>query len=127
MIVYIATNKVNGKVYIGQTIKTIARRKMQHLGDTKRGSRLPFHNAIRKYGKESFGWEVIYTATNLQDLNEAEEYLIAEYNARVKGYNIGYGGSAGGTFSGRHHAAATKARMSAAQSGEKNSMFGKSQ
>jgi hypothetical protein len=38
----------NGK-YIGQTIQGIKIRFKEHLRDTKKGSTLPVHNALRKY------------------------------------------------------------------------------
>ena len=34
-IIYKATNLVNGKVYIGQTINTLNKRKMEHYQDAK--------------------------------------------------------------------------------------------
>lgn len=93
MIVYIVANKINNKVYIGQTIQEITLRKTQHLSAAKHGSKYPFHNAIRKYGAENFTWEILYRTDNLRDLNEAEEYLITEYDSCIKGYNIKHGGN----------------------------------
>lgn len=94
MIVYLVVNKINNKVYVGQTVRKFNERKRNHLSSARNGSQLPFHHAIRKYGIGNFTWEIIYEATSLQDLNEAEEYLIAEYNSRSKdrGYNINFGG-----------------------------------
>jgi len=148
-----ATNKINNKVYIGQTIRTLKERKAQHVRDTKKGSELPFHCAIRKYSEENFTWETVYRTDNLQDLNEAEEYLIAEYNSRGKGYNVMYGGEnrrmppdirrkisaslRGHTVSDKTREAVIKAnaarvysdearrKLSARTSGEKNGNFGR--
>ena len=54
--IYKITNLVNGKSYVGQTIRTIEERWKQHIKDSK-GNKDDFylHRAIRKYGKENFG------------------------------------------------------------------------
>lgn len=53
MIIYKVTNKVNNKVYIGQTVNSIDYRMKQHYKDTKRDNYY-FHNALRKYKVEDF-------------------------------------------------------------------------
>ena len=50
--VYILTNIVNFKVYIGITKQKVSARLGQHKSDSKRGSQCPIHRAIRKYGLE---------------------------------------------------------------------------
>ncbi len=40
MIIYRATNLLNGKMYIGQTIKTLEKRRYSHISDAKRNSNL---------------------------------------------------------------------------------------
>lgn len=122
MLVYMATNKINNKVYIGQTIRTMVRRKACHLSDARKGSNLCLHRAIRKYGAGNFTWEVIYRTDNFQDLNAAEAYLIAEYNSRIKGYNVLAGGD---NHIGFTHTADARARISAAMSGEKHPRYDK--
>jgi len=92
-IIYKCTNTVNGKVYIGQTITGLKRRKNQHLGDARRGSTLVFHRAIRKYGKENFNWEIIDTAANnMSELNIKEKMWVEQFNSFKKGYNSTSGG-----------------------------------
>jgi group I intron endonuclease len=59
MVIYKATNKINGKSYVGQTIRTLNERKQSHLNDSNNNSTCYFHNAIRKYGKASFKWEIL--------------------------------------------------------------------
>lgn len=136
MIVYMATNTINNKVYIGQTVQKFHRRKTGHLYAARRGSSLRFHRAIRKYGEENFSWEIIYHADNLQDLNNAEEYLIAEYQSRVKGYNVKFGGDnqripeetkrrIGKANTGKKHSVETRKKMSMDRKGEKSPHFGR--
>lgn len=57
--IYKVTCKITGKIYIGQTTQSLAQRKREHTSRSKKGSNTYFHNAIRKYGKDSFIWEVL--------------------------------------------------------------------
>lgn len=75
-----------------------------------------FARAIRKYGKDAFTWEIIASATTIEELNLLEERLIAEHCTLVpSGYNIHTGGRA-------HKATAEeKARLSALHKGHHRS------
>jgi group I intron endonuclease len=98
MIIYKATNKVNGKVYIGKTKYTLDHRKSEHIRKAKNG-KLLFHKALRKYGEVNFDWNVIYQCDNFEELNKAEIKFITEYNSNEVGYNLTTGGDGGYTFS----------------------------
>lgn len=52
MIVYLAENKTTRKVYVGQTCQSLEERKYMHVYDSKYGSSLIFHRALRKYRQE---------------------------------------------------------------------------
>ena len=54
--IYKVTNNINGKMYIGQTRRTIEQRWKQHIYDSFNNSldTSAFHCAIRKYGIEAF-------------------------------------------------------------------------
>ena len=93
MIIYKVTNKVNGKIYIGQTIRTLEQRKWQHLDAAKNGCKTHFYNAIRKYGEDNFIFEIIDEASTLSELNELERYYIAKFNCIENGYNMVDGGN----------------------------------
>lgn len=92
MIIYKVTNKVNGKCYIGQTIRTLEQRKWQHIDCAKNGVKTHFYNAIRKYGEDNFIFEVIDEASTLEELNELERYYIKKYDCINNGYNMVDGG-----------------------------------
>ena len=67
--IYRYRNKLNGKVYIGQTID-IERRKSEHLKDAERGTGFVFHRALRKYGIDCFDFDVLHVIEG-----DALEYL----------------------------------------------------
>jgi group I intron endonuclease len=96
MIIYSARNKLNGKIYIGQTIQSLKNRKKQHKSEANIKRRLNnhFHNAIRKYGIEAFEWIVLKKCNNLGELNFWEKYYINQYksNDKFSGYNSTDGG-----------------------------------
>ena len=88
MYIYKITNKVNDKVYIGQSIRPVKKRFNRHLNDAL-NNKLDTHfaRAIRKYGKDNFICEVIDTATNQNDLTLKEQYWIQYYDSVNVGYN----------------------------------------
>lgn len=88
LIIYKATNKINGKVYIGQTRETLLARKSGHLKRAKSGYKTHFYNAIRKYGEDSFDWDIICTAYDKETLNELETFFIEKYDSINSGYNM---------------------------------------
>lgn len=93
MIIYCATNRLNGKKYIGQTVQTLAIRMSNHMAKARNGYKGAFCNAIRKYGADAFEWTRLDTASDIEELNAREEYYIAAYETRrPKGYNIMFGG-----------------------------------
>ena len=75
MLIYKITNKINGKVYIGQTIQCLKKRWSQHKSDSKK-SNMTIHKAMRKYGIENFTIEEIGGANNITELNYQEWLLI---------------------------------------------------
>ena len=93
--IYKFTNKVNGKIYIGQAVN-IDRRIKDHFykAHNKSGQdyNAPLHCAIRKYGKDAFEIETIKECS-VNELDLYETQLIEEYNCiSPNGYNIMKGG-----------------------------------
>ncbi len=88
--IYQATNKVNGKRYIGQTTYDKLSKRINthwHYAKTS-GSNLPFPNALRKYGRENFNWSILEECDK-EVRGEREVYWIdkvkPEYNATKGG------------------------------------------
>lgn len=92
-IVYQATNRVNGKRYIGITTKTLAKRMMGHYCKSRQSPtkcrRSKFHNAINKYGMDAFDFVVIESCGSFDDAKAAEQRYIFEMRPE---YNLTKGG-----------------------------------
>ena len=92
MLIYKITNKLNGKVYIGQTTKTLDIRRKGHIQAAKDGINHHLYNAMNKYGIENFEFEEVCKANSKSELNYLEAKYIIEYDSVRNGYNMGYGG-----------------------------------
>lgn len=115
MIIYKLENKVNGKIYIGQTKVKLSRRIAHHITDNK----FPVEKAFNKYGLESFTLSVIDEADSRDILNEKERYWIKFFDCRLpKGYNCTNGGEGA---EGYKHTTEALEKMRKAQTGRKHS------
>jgi len=93
MIIYKSTNKITGKVYIGQTKHTLDTRIKNHIKESKIKSNRPFMSSINKHGIDNFTFELIDSANNLDELNDKEIYWINFYDSVFpNGYNVTGGG-----------------------------------
>jgi len=103
-IIYKATNKINGKSYIGQTINKnfdiYIKRSHKKPSEYSKDINRVFHNAIRKYGWNNFEWEILEKCDSKNELNEMEFHYIKQYNTffRMNGYNMTFGGEGGGNY-----------------------------
>ena len=102
--IYKIVNKIDNKIYVGQTIKDLDRRWKGHL---RKGSNCRYlKSAINKYGVDNFKFQLVCITFDNQ-LDDMEIKYIEKYNCLVpKGYNLRIGGN-----SGRHHAE-TKQKIS---------------
>lgn len=104
-IIYKITNTKNGKIYIGQTIRTLAERFTCHCKPCSASKKngMPIAKAIQKYGKDCFVIEEIDTAKTKEELNKKEIAYISSFESykRNIGYNISSGGSNGNNFLGK--------------------------
>ena len=92
MIIYKATNKLNGKCYIGQTRHSLSYRRRVHLTKARQGIQTHFYSAIRKYGEDNFEWEIICSTNSKAVLNELETFYITKFDSIKHGYNMVDGG-----------------------------------
>lgn len=121
-IIYKLKNKINGKIYIGQTIRSLDERIAEHSRKNTIISR-----AIKKYGIENFIVSVIDEGKTIDELNKKEIHWISHYSSVIpNGYNQCYGG---GNTVGYHHKKEHKMIMSEKKNGmylgEENPFFGK--
>lgn len=104
-VIYLVTNTVTGKVYIGQTTRSIEQRWGQHCyyADSRR-----LGPSIRKHGKDAFVVEKIAEARSKQELDDLEIFHIQRLDStnRNVGYNLALGGGSG------KHSEDTKKMMS---------------
>lgn len=118
--IYITTNLVNGKKYIGK-----------HYGeenDSYLGSGTLLKKAIQKYGKENFKKEILYISQNDEENSLKEKEFIEAFQAteRKDFYNIHEGGNGGNTTAGwteEQHKEFSK-KMSEKYKGEGNPRYG---
>ena len=88
MIIYKITNKINGRMYIGQTINSLEERWRRHCNDALNNVLdTHFARAIRKYGPDNFIAEIIDIVEDEEDLTPREQYWIRYYDALHNGYN----------------------------------------
>lgn len=82
MWIYKITNIINGKVYIGQTIRPVEVRWRRHLNDAINNTiDTHFARAIRKFGEDSFVVETIDSAETQNELTRKEREWILYYNS----------------------------------------------
>ncbi len=118
--VYVHTNKINGKKYVGITCQNPKDRWSNGKGykDNKY-----FWRAIQKYGWDNFKHEVLLTNETLEFACRAERCLIKAYSCKApNGYNLTDGGE--GLDSNRFSNEARR-KISESNKGDKNPFYGK--
>jgi group I intron endonuclease len=95
-LIYKITNTINNKIYIGQTTRSLNKRKSEYKKALLKESFYNDHlyNSFMKYGFENFNFEIIDFALNIDELNAKEIKWISHYNSNDKsnGYNQSSGG-----------------------------------
>jgi len=118
MFLYVITNLVNGKQYVGITGDPEQRRREHFSGH---GSRLVW-NAIRKYGRENLLFEVWYESDK-QWITTMECRAIVMLGTYAKrGYNLTLGGESN---VGRKFTEESRRKMSLAHIGRRSGAFGR--
>lgn len=94
MLIYVITNRINRKVYIGQTKHyALYKRWPRRLCASKVNPHLAA--AIRKYGADSFTQRIICHATCKEELDLLERFFIAVFQST--NHKFGYNKTTGGT------------------------------
>lgn len=110
-LIYRITNKITGKVYIGQTRQGLARRKGEHIHRFNLGERdHKLYRAMRKHGLAAFEFEILCHALKAEYLDELERHFIREHNSFERGYNMTCGGDSVSEETRRKISAAHKGR-----------------
>lgn len=121
MILYLIENQVNGKRYIGQTVRSLQERWRRHCWACTINSKMPISSAIQKYGKENFTITALAKFTSIEELNEAELLVATEMKTfSPSGYNLRAGGNGG------HLSTSTKEKIRISRIGKKASDFTRS-
>lgn len=136
--IYRLTNKINGKMYHGQTVEENINNRWSKYRKLKCKDQPKLYNALKAYGPENFLFEVIDTTPqNQSQLDELEIFYIAKFDSMNNGYNCDPGGRGGGkkseetkhkmsnTRRGWIYSPETILKFSIAKIGSKNPNFGK--
>jgi len=88
-LIYQTTNKINGKIYIGQ-------HQTNNLNDGYLGSGKILWNAINKYGIENFDRKILFFCKDKDEMDAKEKEIVnEEFVARDDTYNLKVGGDGG--------------------------------
>jgi group I intron endonuclease len=114
MLVYLITNLLNNKQYVGQTIQSLEKRWQRHCWKSTSQNSMPICKAIAKYGKDNFKIELLTSCISQEELNEKELFYTNELNTwSPNGYNL-RAGEGRGSMSDE-----TKAKIATANTGMK--------
>jgi len=133
-VIYLVTNGIDGKQYVGFTTKLIVTRWAEHKSTAKHSAKNYFHKAIRKHGNDNFLIKSLKTGEDEEwGLKVEEPYYIAMYrtNDPQWGYNLTGGGEGilgasletrckiGKSAKGRVHSEESKQKRRTAMTGKK--------
>ena len=118
-VIYLRPNLINGKKYVGQaTNLEVRQRAWNNLNQPYAGNVI--NNARKKYGIESFGFEILKECKD-EELNYWEKYYIKELNTKVPyGYNMTDGGESS-WVKGKHLSEEWKRKIGKGNKGKKRS------
>lgn len=91
--IYVITNDINDKKYVGKTNCSIEKRFQEHIWDSRRErcEKRPLYNAMNKYGVEHFSIKQLEKCSP-EEAATKEIYWIGKLNTYENGYNATLGG-----------------------------------
>ena len=96
MVLYLIHNKINGKMYVGQTERTMDERWSEHIHSTNRSRHYPLYRAMKKHGVENFEVLQLCAAETQESADRLEMILIMAARSKAPhGYNLTDGGKRG--------------------------------
>ena len=121
-IVYIHTNNINNKKYIGQTSQSLEGRSGNNGNGYRKNPR--FWNAIQKYGWDNFNHCIVASELTKTEANKLEKELIEKFKTQDNryGYNLTVGGDG---VVGWEPSDEWRKKNSQRNKGENNPMYGK--
>ena len=98
--IYLITNDINSKVYVGQTIQSLKKRFNGHCCYSKSDKSINMYikRAIHRYGRDKFHISLLEECS-IELMNEREKYWIDFFDSYNKGYNLTKGGQDSNYFS----------------------------
>lgn len=92
-LIYLITNSVTGKYYVGATCN-LRRRLSEHKSDLRlnKSKNERLQSDYNKYGESSFKMEILEIIDDYNKVAERESYYISQYDSCDNGYNMTYGG-----------------------------------
>lgn len=92
MCIYLVINLITGLGYVGKTIKTATERWKRHVSYSKhyKQTRIPFAQAIQKYGPDNFSICILEDVSDKSVLDERETWWIDHMGTTdpSRGYNV---------------------------------------
>jgi hypothetical protein len=107
--VYVLTNKINGKRYVGIGMsKSGIQGRWKKYKNYNCKQQIKLYNALKLYGVDNFTFEVVLETGDIDNAKRSEMYLIDVWNLQEDGYNMTAGGDG---CNGLKHSDETKQKL----------------
>ena len=92
--IYLITNNINNKRYVGKTEKTPQERFKEHIDNvySENDKNRPLYKALKKYGVDNFSLSILESNIPSKELAMREQYWIKKLDTYQKEYNATKGG-----------------------------------
>lgn len=91
--IYLITNKITRKVYVGKTVKPVSKRFIEHKSSAKTGIKTYLYKSIRAHGPENFYIQQIDRCRDEVASRTEQNYIqLFQSHRPMRGYNLTLGG-----------------------------------